>query len=924
MSDQTTLHEQQQNDIFLGRAEEQDRFRDALRAVKAETTTTERIKGAFLDKEQAENPFIFLLHGEGGMGKSTLARRLRDIAQGEDDFKNHFRVLWLDWETQKHLDERLVARDAVSPETVFEHIYTLFSKNDFGNHFDAYEKAKKKRSEVESKVAQAVSREAEKGSRGATLVKLGAKGITKLIQLGGGSGYPMPVPTEATEQALETVIEGGAAVMAQVREEATTWLRSTLDPEEYDIQILPHQTLARHLAEGIRAVANQKLLLLVLDTYEIADRADFWLREVMRRAGARVIWVLAGRDDLAPTRRFGDDYFPGYDSDDLLAKRLRNFNMREFSEGNVTEYFATRVESRPLPDGGAAAIHRATMGIPLAVGEAAAIWEKGVALEEIVGNVPSHVPRDEIVRTMTERFLKHCYGDKANPQDLTRLHALASARRPNPRLLAAMLQTTNLQGDLVGLKRRHSFVFVDDMKLHNAVAAFLREYLLQDLHRQDPELRALHQRAVTQAREACIAREGSRPTLEERLEDELWQEATLDLAHHSFWLEEDDGWAVLLPAFVGALAYDRDFARALLQVAEPLAETFTNKGRRQLKLLTHAIDFRRLEQAGEALNALEKASRHWPDDGCHKERRAILTLRRARLLHNQNKHHESLKLCDEVENKIPKEGEILRRQLGRLLNDLGNGFQWPEGSLDAVRSPEAEQILSRAITLLPEDEGNWYSLGTAQSLSGKKEDAIVSLQKAIDLDSKDAYAHYGLGNVHRDLGQQEKAATAYKKAIELDPEEANYLSGYAVFLCVNLRDFTQARSYFQQAVEAAPNNPQYAINYAALSLSQWQLVEGRTMLLRAEAMPDLTEPQKVGIAFHHYIHFPDGEPSPLKHLKALLAQGMHAEDWTFALNLERARQDGHPNVALLEALAAVISGESDLATLDAFPEWQAA
>lgn len=200
MAQSVTIREQQQKEIFLGRTEEQDRFREALCKVKTETSTTERIKSALQEKESAESPFIFLLHGEGGMGKSTLARRLRNIAESEDEFKNHFRVLWLDWEQEKTRDERLVARDTVSPETVFDNIYTLFSRNGFGNDFDGYEKVKKQRSTVETKVAQAVSREVEKGNRGATLVKLGAKGITKIIQSGLGSGVPVPVPTEPTEQ----------------------------------------------------------------------------------------------------------------------------------------------------------------------------------------------------------------------------------------------------------------------------------------------------------------------------------------------------------------------------------------------------------------------------------------------------------------------------------------------------------------------------------------------------------------------------------------------------------------------------------------------------------------------------------------------------------------------------------------------------
>jgi tetratricopeptide (TPR) repeat protein len=894
------------------------------------------------------------LYGEGGMGKSTLARRLKNIAQG-DDFKNHFRVLWLDWEQRKTIDERLVARDVVTPEIVFEHIYALFRDADFGRQFDDYEKAKQTRNNIEAKVEQAASREAEKGNKGAALAKLGAKGITKLLQTGGGTGVPMPVPSEPTEQLFEVLIEGGAAGMAQAREAATTLLRTNLKPDEYNIFILPHEHLARKLADGIRAAAKHKPIVLILDTYEIADRADFWLRIVMRHAGSRVLWVLAGRDDLAPTRRYGAEHFPGYDSDDTLSRRLRKLEMSEFSQGDVAAYFAARVPARPLPEGGAQVMHRATLGIPLAVGEAAAIWETGAELKDIVNDVP---PRAKIVLTMTERFLKHCFGDKNNPQDLTRLHALALARRPNARLLSAMLQTTDLEGDLVGLKRRHSFVFVDEIKLHNAVAAFLREYLHDDLQRQKPEVRVLHERAVTQAREIVALREATRAILEERVEDERWQEAMLDLTHHSFWLDEDDGWAVLLPAFVGALAYDRDFARALLKIPEPLESTLTKKSKRQLKQLPHALSAKSAAEMDDALNLLEKAFRHWPDDGCRTERRAILDLQRARLLHYQKKQHEALALCEEAEKNLPEEGEVLRQQLGGVLNAICESLLWPGGRTDAVPSPEAERILPKVVALLPENQRAWYKLGTAQALVGRPEEAIISCQKAIELDPKSAPPHNGLGNVYNDLGQHQEALTAYnkaieldpkyalphhelgnvysdlgqhqealtayKKAIELDPKNALFLSSYAIFLCLDLHDFSQAESYFRRAMEAAPDAPQYVINYAALSLSQGQKDEGRVLLTKAATMSNLTEVQQVGIAFHHCIHFADAEPAPLGHLKALLTQGLRATNWTFVLNIERARQDGHPNVALLEALQSVITDESDLASLNAFPEWQAA
>ena len=96
------------------------------------------------------------------------------------------------------------------------------------------------------------------------------------------------------------------------------------------------------------------------------------------------------------------------------------------------------------------------------------------------------------------------------------------------------------------------------------------------------------------------------------------------------------------------------------------------------------------------------------------------------------------------------------------------------------------------------------------------------------------------------------------------------------------------------------------------------------MLDRAAAMRDLTDKQQVGIAFHCYIHFSEDVPSPLKALKRVLKDGKRAADWTFDLNIERAQQNGHPDINLLKALAEVIAEKKSLETLNVFPEWRSA
>ncbi len=78
------------------------------------------------------------------------------------------------------------------------------------------------------------------------------------------------------------------------------------------------------------------------------------------------------------------------------------------------------------------------------------------------------------------------------------------------------------------------------------------------------------------------------------------------------------------------------------------------------------------------------------------------------------------------------------------------------------------------------------------------------------------------------------------------------------------------------------------------------------------------------LAFFQAAHVRTKWPAILAHLKELLAAGARSPGWNLSSNINVASKAGHPNVPLLEALAAVIAEGADPATLEAFPEWQAA
>lgn len=97
--------------LFVGRVEEQKQFCGAL------------TDWVHLPAKESL-PYVCLIYGEGGMGKTLLARRFQDIAQDEAPFVGEFQALWIDWEDERKKYPGLqVGRDQINVETVFKVIH---------------------------------------------------------------------------------------------------------------------------------------------------------------------------------------------------------------------------------------------------------------------------------------------------------------------------------------------------------------------------------------------------------------------------------------------------------------------------------------------------------------------------------------------------------------------------------------------------------------------------------------------------------------------------------------------------------------------------------------------------------------------------------------------------------------------------------
>ena len=793
------------NRLFLARTEEQNKFRQVLQSFQV--SWTEKHLPTFskpFRKEPSDgvnSPHIFLLYGEGGMGKSSLSRRLEEITQAQ--FAKDWQAVRIDWEEErdKYLDLQ-VGADQIKPETVL----AVLQKNleILGGNFRDYLNAKRDLEKIEEKLDRELR------------AKEGAEKYRSLIGggLGLATGLLRKIPGVdqliASDEAAKQVKDAGTAALVGL-------LQEKLSLGERKLFANPTVQLAEALGRGLRELTAGKPTVIFLDTYEIVDRpdCDYVLRQVIKSAGTNIVWVIAGRADLTKSRRLADRQFRGYEQD--FSERLYGYSLSEFNDQLVQEYFSQAIPNRALPTDGAARIAAFSLGIPFVVQQIAEIWRTSpeIGLDEILERSDlgswEESSHDQVIRVTSERFLKHCFVKNA-PEDLRMICAIGLLRQPDNDLLAAMLQVDNFIGAVDGLKQRHSFILLagKGIRLHNKMEDFLREALrsesiLLNLQLEGKMLQELNEFAVMSLEEQLKGLQANLP-IADWYEDERITNAMLNLVHHLFWLAEERGWAYAVPRFVEAWQYDRRWGEGLLEVIDSFKENLCPLGRKRLKIFQQGFELSFYEVFGQdtqlVLDELAKISRqkNWLQGEGQEEREAILSLKQGQIYQEQKKYTEAFRLYLEAEKHLTKDTVVLLESLGKAFNDVSYSLCYGE-------KPEYEMAIlgcQKARKTQPQNELLWFREGFALNELGKYEEAIASYDKALEIKPDDHDAWNNRGNSLGDLGRNEEAIASYDKALEIKPDyhEAWYNRG-----CVlrRLGREEEAITSFDKALEIKPD-----------------------------------------------------------------------------------------------------------------------
>ncbi len=184
------------------------------------------------------NHSIVLIHGFGGIGKSTLLKKLKDIVENSQGqpFKDYFDILELDWENQER-------QDLINPVMVLKIIYEALIKNEERKQY--------------------------------------FHGYTEVIKI-----------WESRQKKYNNAEEK--------QEQTGKFVEPELTDEEKNHYGDLEDELVECLADGINDLSQKKPLLIFFDTYEVLNDIDVNLaiQKVIKKSGNKVIWIIAGRNDL--------------------------------------------------------------------------------------------------------------------------------------------------------------------------------------------------------------------------------------------------------------------------------------------------------------------------------------------------------------------------------------------------------------------------------------------------------------------------------------------------------------------------------------------------------------------------------------------------------------------------------------------------
>jgi tetratricopeptide (TPR) repeat protein len=217
----------------------------------------------------------------------------------------------------------------------------------------------------------------------------------------------------------------------------------------------------------------------------------------------------------------------------------------------------------------------------------------------------------------------------------------------------------------------------------------------------------------------------------------------------------------------------------------------------------------------------------------------------------------------------------------------------------------------------------------ADFLRGERNDidgAESYYQRALEKDPELVRALGNYANLLTDFRQDHDGAELlYERAAASAPDAPIPLGNFAVFLSDHRGDHARAETLYKRLLATRPTDSVRLANYGRLMVERSRDAEAKELIQQALLHAD-AEDDELRVEVSFYVLAMQGDEArgeTLSRLAALIASGARSPGWDLSRVLARARADGHPDIAWLERLAAVISDGADPAVLDGWEDWPA-
>jgi tetratricopeptide (TPR) repeat protein len=745
-------------------------------------------------KQPERHPLLFNIFGIGGVGKTTLLRRLQEDHAGEVDFLKVCFAKTPGIETPLELMRKLhqQARQLLGVET---------SADSFTQREQQFETALFELSQRSLDGEANNSEEAKKiRSWFKRLIWLSSTGLTST------SSKPKYFePSRSGFSGLATINEDVEGLQEWIQQRVRNHPATKDQPELQALMLEPVSKLTQAFAGSLMQIAQNtgRSLVLVLDTYEKAQSyLNQWLWQYLVEDTplnfAPVRLVVVGRRSLQADegwRKFNQDW-----------KLLYDVQLKKFDKKYTDDY----LQQIGIQNGGTRAkIYKATQGLPYYLDWVRRQQEQGKELDFSTGH-----------QAIADLLLQGL-----DSQQRKVLQVVACCRWFNLAMIRYLLgsDSLGLQADADNVESYFEWLkrsdFVESTKgryrLDDVVRDVFRQSYFQDDQNQFRKTNALLAKYFKQQADDVVAPQSLLP---DPYEDGDWRELNAEFLYYSF------------------------FSQGGLQ--QYIEQVFTAIYLREPEVFITPFAFISAEMNEENQHLLPKATGKFFNESEIVFRFGWRFLDKAPRSYQLKFEDEDNLSDNEIETFLKKvEGslQVLLKNVANLPEGFGKCVGLMYKSLRCNRCQErtdsllqaknqTEQLFTHCNPKLL--HSLFLHLGQLLMDTERYEDSLCCYQKALELKQNDALVFFSQGIALGNLNRHQEALESLQEAINLDSRFVNAWIALATSF-VNLEQYDKALEKLQEAINLDPNSIDALVKSGALLNEVGQYYEALEKLQKA-------------------------------------------------------------------------------------------